>query len=146
MKQIFFLLAAIISVGSAVAQTSPIEFKETKFSFGKLKQNVPGTHVFTFKNVSDKPVVIENASAECGCTTPEFPKGAIAKGGTDKIKVTYNAAALGAFTKRVTIKVANQTEPIILTIEGEVIAPKASANGDKAKPAKNAAKPSDKKA
>lgn len=123
MKQLTFLVAAIFTLSSVFAQTeTPVEFKETKFSFGKIKQNVPATHVFTFKNVSDKVVVIENATAGCGCTTPEFPKNAIAPGSSEKIKVTYNAAAMGAFTKDVTVKVAKLNEPIILKIEGEVVA------------------------
>ncbi len=128
MKQITFLIAALFTVGSVFAQSAtPLEFQETKFSFGKIKQNIPATHVFVFKNVSDKPVAIESAVAGCGCTTPEFPKGVIAKGASEKIKVTYNAAAMGAFTKQVTVKVANVTDPIVLNIEGEVVASDAAA-------------------
>jgi hypothetical protein len=103
------------------ASSSPLEFKEAKYSFGKIKQGTPVTHVFTFKNTSSAPVFIESATAQCGCTTPEYPKGAIAKGATETIKVTYNAAAMGSFTKQVTVKVAKQAQPIILTIDGEVI-------------------------
>ena len=121
MKKITFLLIALFSVASVFAQTKPLDFKETKFSFGKVKQHKPVTHVFTFTNVANKPVVIESATAECGCTTPEYPKGVIAKGATNTLKVTYNAEAMGSFTKRVTVKVANNPEPIILTIEGEVV-------------------------
>lgn len=122
MKKLVFLLIAIASFSFVNAQSAaPIEFKEMKHSFGKIKQNVPVTHVFTFKNTSNTPVVIENASAECGCTTPEYPKTPIGKGATNTIKVTYNAAAMGSFTKRVTVKLAKVAEPIILTIEGEVV-------------------------
>ena len=122
MKQITFLVAALFSIGSLFAQSeTPVEFKETKFSFGKIKQNVPATHVFTFKIVSDKVVVIESAVAGCGCTTPEYPKNAIAPGASEKIKVTYNAAAMGAFTKDVTVKLAKVNDPIVLKIDGEVV-------------------------
>ena len=100
---------------------APLEFKETKFSFGKIEQNKPVTHIFSFKNISGKPVVIESAVAGCGCTTPEYPKNAIAKGATNSIKVTYNAASAGAFTKQVTVKVANAKDPIVLNIDGEVV-------------------------
>ena len=122
MKKIIFLLIAMIGFGVANAQTTPpLEFKESKFSFGKIKQNIPVTHIFTFKNVSGKVAVIESATAGCGCTTPEFPKEPIMKGGTNKISVTFNAQTMGAFTKQVTVKLANVAEPIVLTIEGEVI-------------------------
>jgi hypothetical protein len=131
MKKITFLLVALISAATVFAQKAPIEFQETKFSFGKIKQHVPVTHVFTFKNVSAKPVVIESAVAGCGCTTPEYPKGAIAKGTLNKIKVTFNAEAPGAFTKQVTVKLANVAEPIVLNIDGEVVTADAATKAPK---------------
>lgn len=113
------------------AGKAPIEFAEAKHSFGKVPQGVPVTYYFSFKNTSNTPVVIENATAQCGCTTPEYPKGAIAKGTTEKIKVTYNAASMGSFTKQVTIKVAKYADPIILTIDGEVLPKEEKKEGGK---------------
>ena len=63
----------------------------------------------------------EQATAQCGCTTPEYSKKAILKNKISPIKVTYNAANPGPFTKTVTIKFLNIAEPTILTIEGEVV-------------------------
>ena len=122
MKKITFLLVAFFAVATTFAQKAPIQFTKTTHSFGKIKQNVPATYAFTFKNVSGQPVVIENATAECGCTDPQYPKSVIAKGGSNNIKVTFNAAAPGVFTKKVTVKVANTPQPIILNITGEVVA------------------------
>lgn len=123
MKRIFFLAIAFLAVVTLFAQSkAPLEFKEIKHSFGKIKQNVPATYVFSFTNTSSAPVVIESATAQCGCTTPDYPKGVIPKGATKTIKVTYNAAAMGSFTKLVTVKVAKVADPIILTIDGEVVA------------------------
>lgn len=99
-----------------------VQFATTKHSFGKIEQNKPKTFVFTFKNTSAQPLVVEVATAECGCTTPVYPKAPIAKGKSDAIKVTYNAATAGAFSKKVTVKFANMDAPVILTIEGEVVA------------------------
>lgn len=123
MKKVFFLMIAVLAITTVFAQSgkAPLEFKEVKHSFGKIKQNVPATYVFTFKNTSAAPVVIESATAQCGCTTPDYPKGVIPKGATKTIKVTYNAAAMGSFTKQVTVKVAKVADPIILTIDGEVV-------------------------
>jgi len=122
MKKVLFLMIAVLAISTVFAQSkAPLEFKEVKHSFGKIKQNVPATYAFTFKNTSSAPIVIESAVAGCGCTTPEYPKGVIAKGATNTIKVTYNAAAMGAFTKQVTVKVAKVADPIVLTIEGEVV-------------------------
>ena len=104
----------------AMAQ-SPVKFETTSHSFGKLDHNQPATYDFSFKNTSTKAVIVDVATAECGCTTPEYPKAPIAKGKTGVIKVTYNAANLGTFTKKVTVKFANVDQPVILTIEGEVV-------------------------
>ena len=114
--------------GEKTAETkSPIAFKELKHSFGKIKQGVPVTYEFSFKNISKEPVVIENAVAGCGCTKPEFNKAPITEGHSDKIKVTYNAGSVGSFTKQVTVTLAKNSTPIVLTIEGEVLQPAAEA-------------------
>jgi hypothetical protein len=127
MKKIIFLVIAVLSIATVFAQAkAPIKFKEVKHSFGKIKQNVPATYTFTFTNTSNTPVIIESATAECGCTTPEYPKGVVAKGATNKITVTYNAATIGSFTKKVTVRVAKAADPIILTIDGEVVDAKAT--------------------
>ena len=105
----------------AVKSNSPASFSEVKHSFGKLKQNVPASYTFTLKNNGSKPLIIEQATAQCGCTTPEYSKSPVLKGKSSPIKVTYNAANAGPFTKTVTVKFLNVAEPTILTIEGEVL-------------------------
>ena len=106
----------------AEAKVAPLSFKEMAHNFGKVKQGTPVTFEFSFKNASGAPVVIESATAQCGCTTPEYNKAPIAKGASDKIKVTYNAASVGSFTKQVTVRLAKSADPIVLTINGEVLA------------------------
>jgi len=112
---LFFLL-----ISSSLFAQSDIAFKTTSHDFGKIKQHVPASFVFSFTNTSSKPVVIEMATAECGCTTSEYSKAPIMKGKSSDIKVTYNAETLGKFTKNVNVKLANVTTPIVLTIEGVV--------------------------
>jgi hypothetical protein len=120
MKKILVVFFVLFSV--TVFAQNPVNFTTTKHSFGKITQHKPVTYFFVFKNTSDKPLVIENAEAECGCTKPEYPKEPVMKGKEAKIKVTYNAEALGSFSKKVTLKFVNYAEPVIITIEGEVIA------------------------
>jgi hypothetical protein len=62
---------------------------------------------------------LENVQASCGCTTPEWNKEPIAAGGTDKIKVGYNAAVEGAFEKFITITY-NQNQSKQIRIKGTV--------------------------
>lgn len=119
-----FLVAAFVLVSVAVFAQKDIQFKEVKHSFGKVKLNVPATYLFTFTNKSTKPVVIEFANAECGCTKPEYTSTPILVGKTSTIKVTYNSATLGTFKKNVDVKFAHSNQPYTLTIDGEVVDPK----------------------
>jgi hypothetical protein len=125
----FFLLAALglglLSSASSQSKKAEevIKFTTLSHDFGKVKQNVPVTHDFTFKNVGAQPVIIESATASCGCTTPIKPEQPVAKGKTDKIKAGFNAAAPGPFTKSITVKVAGIDLPVELRISGEVLTP-----------------------
>src|SRR5688572_29878277 len=122
MKKLFFLAAAFVTGMTAIAQKADdvIRVNVEKYSFGKIKQSVPATTYFTITNISNKPVVIESAWAGCGCTTPEVSKAPIPPNGTTKVKVGYNAAALGHFEKDVNIKLAGVTEAKVIKITGEV--------------------------
>jgi hypothetical protein len=127
MRYIFVFLSILFAASSLEAQNaqpktaSLVSFVKTEHNFGKIKKDKPVTYVFNLKNNGNKPLLIENATAECGCTTPEYSKAAILKGKTSPIKVTFNANAEGVFNKRVTVKFLNIAEPTILLIKGEVI-------------------------
>jgi len=128
MKKLFLGVVLLLSFASLNAQTTPTvtpasvaNFDKLKHSFGKIKQGTPQSITFTLKNSSNKPLIIEQATAQCGCTTPEYSKAPILKGKSTPIKVTYNAANAGPFTKTVTVKFLNIPEPTVLTIEGEVL-------------------------
>lgn len=98
-----------------------VKFTEMTYNFGKIKQGTPVTHDFAFSNISGQPVVIEYASASCGCTTPTWPQTAIGKGKGDKVTAGFNAAAPGPFNKTITIKLAGIDVPTQITITGEVL-------------------------
>jgi hypothetical protein len=135
MKKLLFIAAAFVVSISAMAQQKAddlIKMNTEKYDFGKIKQGVPVTTVFTITNTTSKPLVIENAWASCGCTTPEYSKEPIAPGGTAKLKVGYNAASMGTFTKPVYIKLAGIDDPKQVNIIGEVV----DANSVTATPAK----------
>lgn len=128
---VMFLSSAVFSQSKKAEEI--VDFKEKVYDFGKIKQGVPVTHDFVFTNISDKPVVIESATASCGCTTPAWPQAPVVKGKTDKIKAGFNAAAAGSFTKQITIKVAGADAPMTLTIKGEVLNADAYASFEKSK-------------
>ncbi len=127
MKKLLFLAAAFVTGMTAFGQKADdlIRVNVEKYSFGKIKQNVPATTYFTITNISNKPVVIESAWAGCGCTTPEVSKAPIPPNGSTKVKVGYNAAAMGHFEKDVNIKLAGVNEAKVIKITGEVLETKA---------------------
>ena len=94
-------------------QPSPddvIKMNTLKHDFGKIPQGTPVVYAFEIKNISDKPVVVENTYASCGCTTPDKIVEPIAPGATVKLKDQYNAAGVGTFAKQVHIKLAGITQ------------------------------------
>lgn len=133
MKSFVLALAAMVITAGVFAQTaaktnakvvtaeSAVKFKNLVHDFGKIKHAVPVTYEFTFTNTTDKPIVIESASASCGCTTPVWPQTPIAKGKTDKITAGFNAQNLGPFNKSIYVKVAGIDAPVEIKITGEVL-------------------------
>jgi hypothetical protein len=72
--------------------------------FGKIEEGKTLEVSFRFKNVGDKPLVISNVSASCGCTVPETPKKPYAPGETGVIKASFNSAGKsGAQAKQVNV-------------------------------------------
>jgi hypothetical protein len=144
MKKILLLAAIFVTGFTAMAQQKAdevIKVNTEKYDFGKIKQGTPVTTYFTITNTSDKPIAIENAWAGCGCTTPEFSKEPIAPGATSKLKVGYNAAAMGHFEKDVNVKIAGYQQQKIVKITGEVV----DANSADAVSKNDAANPNDTK-
>jgi hypothetical protein len=148
MKKLLFMAALLVGGLAVNAQEQKaedlIKVNTEKYNFGKIKQNVPVTTYFEITNVSDKPVVIENAWAGCGCTTPEVPKEPIAPNTTVKMKVGYNAAAMNHFEKDVYVKLVGIAQPKVLKITGEVLdaaAYDAQAKEDKKPSATKSTKP-----
>ena len=124
MKKVLLPVIALFLGVSLMAQTkadSLIKMNVEKHDFGKIKQGIPVTYTVEIKNISDKPLVVQNTWASCGCTTPEKTTQPIAPGATAKLKVQYNAAAIAPFTKDVYIQLAGVTNPKTVQITGEVL-------------------------
>ena len=74
MKKILFILVMLCGIFTyADAQKqAEIKFDEVKMDLGKFHEN-DGVQkcTFTFKNVGNAPLVINQAIASCGCTVPK---------------------------------------------------------------------------
>jgi hypothetical protein len=132
MRRMFFLAFGFLAITNVKAQTARqttetiqnsatevLELKETEHNFGSIPQGKPVYYNFEIVNKTNMPLKLDNVQASCGCTTPEWNKEPIPAGGTDKIKVGYNAANEGGFEKYITITYnGNQTKQI--KIKGNV--------------------------
>jgi hypothetical protein len=124
MKKIALLAAAFVFALGINAQSkvdSMIKMNVETHDFGKIKQGIPVTYEFEIKNISNAPIVVENAWGSCGCTIPEKPAEPIMPGKTAKMKVNYNAAAVAPINKDVFIQVAGAPQPKTVHITGEVL-------------------------
>lgn len=98
-----------------------IKWTSETIDVGEIPQGIPKPIEFEFKNTSKEPVVVVSAQGSCGCTSTDFPKTPVLPGATTKITATFNAANKGDFTKTVTVKIASEEAPVILTFKGVVI-------------------------
>ena len=81
-----------------------IEFDMEVWEFGEINEGESVDTIFTFKNIGNKPLIISNAKAGCGCTVPQWPKEPIAPGESGTIAVKFNSKGKpGKQTKRVTL-------------------------------------------
>ena len=74
MKKILLVASAFMFSLAVMAQPKAedvAKFNVEKHDFGKIVAGTPVTYTFEIKNISDKPLVVENSWASCGCTTPE---------------------------------------------------------------------------
>ncbi len=148
MKKVLFLAACsfVLAATSVNAQTdkpaatmaapapapadnknaSEMVFESLEFNFGTIKQGESVTHEFIFVNNGKEDLIITNAQGSCGCTVPQYPKEAIAKGAKGTIKVTFNSAGkMGLQDKTVTLTSNAKNSPVILHLKGTVEAPAA---------------------
>lgn len=99
-----------------------ITFKEQTHDFGIIPEKGGAvTTEFEFTNTGNGPLVIYNASADCGCTRPQYPRNPIAPGKSGKIKVTFIPQGYaGGFMKNVKVKSNGSAKTKVLKITGTV--------------------------
>ncbi|MBO4822140.1 MAG: DUF1573 domain-containing protein [Prevotella sp.] len=116
------LLMFAFTFASAQKQAE-IKFDKKTHNFGTFSEkNAVHKCTFTFTNVGDAPLVINQAVASCGCTDPQYPKSPIAPGEKGTIEVTYDGTGKipGHFKKSITVRTNGVTEMTRLYVEGDM--------------------------
>lgn len=110
------------SAETTVSDKMPkISFKEQGvYDFGTITEGDTVDHVFKFVNNGEIPLIINNITASCGCTTPEWPREPIAPGTESFIKVRFNSAGKRGEQHK-TVSIFANTEPAITDLQFKVM-------------------------
>lgn len=124
-KLILLTMMLLCGMTFAMAQKeAAIKFDKTTHDFGQIEKDAVVSCVFTFTNVGEAPLIINQAVPSCGCTVPVFTKAPIKPGEKGEIKITYNGQGKfpGNFTKSITVRSnAKDQEMTRLYIKGEML-------------------------
>ncbi|WP_439583937.1 DUF1573 domain-containing protein [Dyadobacter bucti] len=82
----------------------------SSYDFGTVKEGEIVEHDFKFRNDGEYPLILNNITSSCGCTTPEWPKEPIGPDETSSIKVRFDTKNKSGPQVK-TITVYANTEP-----------------------------------
>ena len=128
MKKILLMMTLLIGTLSfAFAQSgqkqAEIKFDKLTHNFGTITDKDPVQKcTFTFTNVGNAPLIINQAVASCGCTVPQYSKKPIMPGEKGSITVTFNSRGQfpSHFKKTVTVRSNGKIEMTRLYVEGTI--------------------------
>jgi hypothetical protein len=123
-----FTLTATISedfshIPEEELETAPhIEFAETVFDFGTIRQEDKAEHVFVFTNTGKSDLVLRKVRSSCGCTVVTPKKTLVPPGETGVIKAVFNSGQReGKQTKMIAVIANDPLNPVTyLKITGMV--------------------------
>ena len=106
----------------AAQDSTTVQLIDSLYNFGTVTEGEKITYNFRFKNTGNKPLIITNTTASCGCTVPEKPEKPILSGETAFIKVVFNSKGKAGMNNK-TITVTSNARPEFpqLLLNGEVV-------------------------
>ena len=105
------------------SEVAVISFESTEYDFGTVNEGDIVDYTFRFTNTGSTPLVINKATATCGCTVPQWPRDPILPGGKGEIEVKFNSKnRKNLQTKYVNINANTKPEVTRLKITGNVLA------------------------
>lgn len=122
MKRILFLFSILVCTVLAAYAQPKITFDREKQDLGYILWRTPTTVTYTFTNTGDKPLVISNVTASCGCVDVDWTRQPIPAGGKGTISAVFDAEAIGHFYKEVGVYCNAHAMPVYLEFNGEVTA------------------------
>ena len=99
--------------------TTEVSIARSTVFLGNFDWQTKQKAIFTLKNTGGNPLVIENVSTSCGCTSAFYSQKPILSGKETKIEVIYEAEQPEYFNKKITVYCNAESSPIILSISGD---------------------------
>lgn len=94
------------------ANFTTIEWLDSTYmDMGKVVKGQMLDVVFHFRNTGNKPLIISQVTASCGCTVPETPKEPFAPGAEGEIRARFNSAGQTPGPHRKSVYVTANTTP-----------------------------------
>jgi len=91
------------------------------YDFGTIKEGEVIEHAFRFRNDGEYPLILNNITSSCGCTTPEWPKEPISPKATASIRVRFDSKnKSGPQVKTITVYANTEPEYSELRLRGIV--------------------------
>ena len=110
------------STSSAAKGLTEIQWIDSAKNLGKISEGQTVEVAFRFKNVGNKPLVVEAVRPGCGCTVADPPKEPIAPGAEGVIKGSFNSDGRpGVNNKNIHVEANVPNSPLNITFTVEVI-------------------------
>lgn len=104
--------------------TTSIEYFDLKHNFGNVFYPSDNKFTFKFKNTGDVPLIIDKATASCGCTIPNKPEEPILPGEIGELDVIFRpkSGQVGqSVTKKITVVANTNPKETFLEISAKVL-------------------------
>lgn len=110
-----------IAASNASPDAAVLTFENVSHDFGKIKAGEKVQYDFYFTNTGKTPLIINSATATCGCTVPETPKEPIQPGSKGVIKVIFDTTGkTGMQDKVITVTSNGNPSSVEVHLKGEV--------------------------
>ena len=106
-----------------MSNQTTMEISPNVYDFGNIPHKKPVSTVFKIKNTGDKPLIINDAKASCGCTVPRKPEEPIMPGEEGELEVTFESnegQENSPMNKTITVTANIPGSQQIVTIKGMV--------------------------
>jgi hypothetical protein len=101
-----------------------IEFEALIYDFGDITQGEKVSYTFAYTNGGDANLILQSATAGCGCTVPKWNKDPLRPGKKGFVEVVFDSSGRkGKQIKRVTIKTNGDPAVVTLQIQANIVEP-----------------------